>query len=568
MGSDDLASFYFAHDELFVIPVEHLAPEGMSEAFARMLQERRGLGGDWVALFDGAFRTYYGRCLSIHQRAPKSWLPPRLQNVCVVTHPEATRPYYQPFDGSSWYVYASDFDPATSNEELGAFLFVLSERLGLTRQIAHAIVHTTGYVLTLDPPALDALERACRLTTRPDREAFAALADALPSMRAVYHDELRPLVLELLEPTKRIEAAALTVPASAGGPLQALARRFNQAAREVAERYFAWQARPRDHSGSGGAAASAPVDRVCAFLAERRPTVLLAGEGGEEIWDPDRPDAVDRAREALEGICERAADSLCADLEVVGEHTDRFLASVVTPDALGTSDELDQAGGTYLHHARRIVVYSLEQPGLRPLAEAAPPYHRFLLGARTLHEWGHLAADAGWVRVPDARRDELERVQRELAKQLDAIIASAPPALASIGRREVELLRSEGFTLADMPMKRMGDYQANLLARRYLSTPEMESYIRANIKSHHQERVGPYLLLTRYAYELQYLKLSRMADPLAYFFGSTWFGEHFVERGVVTREAALELFDTVGALCACFEVDESAFRSGAASRRS
>ncbi len=57
----------------------------------------------------------------------------------------------------------------------------------------------------------------------------------------------------------------------------------------------------------------------------------------------------------------------------------------------------------YLDASRR-AVYELQQPAFDAQAGAAPPYHRLLLGARVMHEWGHLARAAKWLRVPEDRR--------------------------------------------------------------------------------------------------------------------------------------------------------------------
>ena len=39
--NDDLAAYYFAHDEMFVVPIEHLDANGMSDAFAGWLEANK-----------------------------------------------------------------------------------------------------------------------------------------------------------------------------------------------------------------------------------------------------------------------------------------------------------------------------------------------------------------------------------------------------------------------------------------------------------------------------------------------------------------------------------------------
>ena len=65
--------------------------------------------------------------------------------------------------------------------------------------------------------------------------------------------------------------------------------------------------------------------------------------------------------------------------------------------------EITQADGTYLHTERRMVAYSLSQNSWEPLTEPSPPLKRLALGARVIHEWGHLCEESGWLGVPEAR---------------------------------------------------------------------------------------------------------------------------------------------------------------------
>jgi hypothetical protein len=130
---------------------------------------------------------------------------------------------------------------------------------------------------------------------------------------------------------------------------------------------------------------------------------------------------------------------------------------------------------------------------------------------------------------------------------------------------EVEQLSSKsgslGQALLDAMLVRVEDFMSNLLAQRYLSPDEMDTYVRNNVCCHlEQYRTGAiYMELVRQAYEFQYLRLSRILDPMAWFMKSTWFGEHFIEYGIITGAMFEDLVRVVGAICDCYEVDESKF---------
>ena len=264
----------------------------------------------------------------------------------------------------------------------------------------------------------------------------------------------------------------------------------------------------------------------------------------------------------VDGIPKRAADSLIEDWSLVDRLSKRFVDALRDPEGLSPPGEsLDQEDGIYMYADRMLIAYCLAQPGFKTLAEEAPPFHRLLVGARTIHEWGHIAADAGMVRIPEHLQDQHEKTHEEVVALFDRIVAGAPAAQRQTAAREVELLRREGYRLGDMPLQRIGDYQANLLARAFLSASEMEAYIRANVRPLiDEEDVGPYLRLARHAYEYQYLTLSRMADPFGYFLSCTWFAEDLIASGIVTEAETRELFEAVGRMFACYEVDSTRIR--------
>ena len=82
-----------------------------------------------------------------------------------------------------------------------------------------------------------------------------------------------------------------------------------------------------------------------------------------------------------------------------------------------------------MHRDRRLLAYNLDEPGIDRLHGPALPYARAMLGARTVHEWAHLAVDAGWVPLAVPAAELAQRVAA-LAARLEALIAAAPNAIA------------------------------------------------------------------------------------------------------------------------------------------
>jgi hypothetical protein len=554
LGSEDWgAELWFAYPEVFLIPVEHQSSDGMHPAFAHALRERRGVSEAWLELFDQALTSYFERVAALTTAAPRYWRAPRLANLCIVQDANRTRPYCTPFSKSSLVLYASDFDPECSNLEHAVYQLVHAERLSLTGDVGMTWIHNLGYFLMRTPEEREAFAIGCSTSPRPDAHAFRALAERMGLVESLHHDELSPGPAPTESSTARVELAGLTVLAEHQAEFQTVAKTFLAVAHDVMQRHFEAQ-----RSGGDGSSDQELVE----WLAESAPMVLLADHFGGTLWDPDRPEEVGAIRAVVDGIPSGAARSLIEDWSVIDAHTTRFLDALADPDELVPPGEsLDQEDGIYVHADRKIIAYCLAQPGFKTLAEEAPPFHRMLVGARTVHELGHLAADAGIVRVPEHLKDAHENAHQKVLAIFDRIVADAAEVHRGTAEREVELLRREGYRLGDMPLQRVSDYQANLLARAFLSAGEMEAYIRANVRSLiDEEEIGPYLRLARYAYEYQYLTLSRMDDPFDYLLSCTWFAEDLIEPGIVTEDRARELFDAVATLFACYEIDTTRIR--------
>jgi hypothetical protein len=135
-----------------------------------------------------------------------------------------------------------------------------------------------------------------------------------------------------------------------------------------------------------------------------------------------------------------------------------------------------QSGYAFVHPSRCLITYNLHEPGLERLRGPALPYAREMLGARTIHEWAHLAVDAGWVPCTISA-PELDARVEAVAALLDAVIEAAPTEVVArtgtdlvppLPREPVGGRNSPGSGLAHLLLARMPDFRANLLAQRFL----------------------------------------------------------------------------------------------------
>src|SRR6185436_15591236 len=106
---------YYLHDpRVALIPIEHLAPGGISTELAALLVERRAWEPARVELLSRAFALYWERSAALAARA-RTWVAPRLRHIAVVAEAEDVRPYAQMLNTSAWTLYACDLDPERSH---------------------------------------------------------------------------------------------------------------------------------------------------------------------------------------------------------------------------------------------------------------------------------------------------------------------------------------------------------------------------------------------------------------------------------------------------------------------
>ncbi|MDI1436871.1 hypothetical protein [Polyangium sorediatum] len=553
--------FYMAHPGALLIPAEHLDEEGIAALAGEeraLLQGRLGVSEEHIALFNRGYRLYRARAASLHARAPGSWLPPRKANLLLATDPARVRPYAEPFLGTTWFLYASDLDPTRSHEEYVCYQLFHVERLAFLKALRAAVCFNLSYFLDRTENELHDFSRAASRATRPDAPAFVALARALPWIRTLYHLPLREPPPGRSEGLGHVDGADLLIPKEVRPDLLALFGAFDAAAREMQASFLAAQA-------AESAEGPTPVDIVCRFLAEERPDVVLVDPSGKVVYRPEDADKLDDARAALAPLVStRVAESLREDLRVVSDKSRAVLASLRDPDVLRrTSTEVDLEGGVYIRADLRRIVYELRQPGFDPLREEAPPYHRQLLAARVVHEWGHLVHEAGLVRVPEARKREYEAALGFVEADWETLVAHMPARLAEDVSHELEELRADpaspGPALARGTLTRIADYASNVFFRGYLRSEELQSYIRTNVRHHLNEDLGPLAQLARHALELQYLGLASSGDPLPYFLETSYFDAYFVRTQVYAEGEIRGLLHSMQRLCQCYELDPEAF---------
>jgi hypothetical protein len=543
-----LDAFYFLDPRVSLVPIEHLGPDGIDAEFAERLAARPGWSAARVALLDDGFALYWERQTSLARRTG-DLLPPRLRNVAVVHAADAVRPYASLLNTSTWTLYACDLDPERSDPELVAYLLAHGERMTETGEVTLAAVHLAAWWFERSEDERQAFRDAAHASTRPDAAAFRAIADALPWLRELRHVRLRPPRQGAHRP---IAGTGLLVPRAR----EALPDRLVAQCRDAAT-----SALTAFHTRWRGADAAA-ADELCAWLERDRPPLLITGTRGAILWDPDAARQTDVVRERLRSAATEVLHEIRADLAVVARHTRRFLAALADPSALPPTDPTTaQSGYSYLHVERRMIAYNLDEPGIERLAGPSLPYARAMLGARTVHEWAHLAVDGGLVpRTVD--EPTWQRLLADLAARLDDTIAHAPRAIRERCASDLRALArdgSAGGALAAIFASRIPDYRSNLLGFPFLDLAEREAYVRQNVRPLAAEYPPAQLWrqVVRTLYELQYLGFSQVPDPRRYFFGTTRLEHDFIACGALDVERFDMLAAAARALCTAHAVDGS-----------
>src|SRR5262249_40172515 len=115
-----------------------------------------------------------------------------VRHVAVATQADAVRPYAQLLNTSAWLLYAPDVDPATSHPEFLAYVLALGDRMARSGEVATAPVQAAAWWPDRTAGRCAASAAAPARSPRPDAAALAAVADALPWLRDLHHETLRP----------------------------------------------------------------------------------------------------------------------------------------------------------------------------------------------------------------------------------------------------------------------------------------------------------------------------------------------------------------------------------------
>jgi hypothetical protein len=532
-----------------LVPIEHLGPEGVDREFAAALAAR-AWSADRIALFDAAFALYWRRSADLARRV-RGWPAPRLRHLAVVEDPLDVHPYVSLLNTSAWTIYASDLDPGVSHPELVAYLLAYGDRLMVLGEVTMAALHAAPWWLERDDAECAAFAAAAARTARPDGDALRRLAAALPWLRRLGHATLRPVA----GAHRCIAGSDVQVPRELEVEPTALVETWTAVARDAVAAYTArWRA--PDPPG---------VRALRDWLDADAPPLVVAARG-RLLWDPETPPRTGALRAELARCSGAALRDVRADLQVVAAHTRRFLAALTDAGALPPAADAEQRGYVFMHRSRGLLAYDLDEAGIDRRRAPALPFARAMLGARAVHEWAHRAVDAGCVpwSLPaaqyEARRDAV-------AALFDAAVADAPAALRAATADDLATLVADaggppGQALVALLLRRMPDFQCNLLAARFLDEAERETYVRHNIRALRGDYppAQRWRMLVRYLYELQYLRFSAVADPRRFLLASTWADADLIASGLVSRPRFDALADAVAALCDGYAVDASKVR--------
>lgn len=544
-----LRRFCFTHACAFVVPAEALGEHGADKVWADAAVEQARLTPAQLDCLERGFALYWQRAGELFRHAPASWFPPRRTNLLVVSDAAAVAPYFDPFGGSSSLLYLSDLD---THPEYVAGLLLHNERVSLLRSLRAALICNLSAWLGHDPARLQAFSDAARRATRPDAPVFVHLADAFEWIADLRHATLHPPSEHDTETWLHVDAAELYVPKRHQARLVALCDAAERALNTAMQ-----AARP-----ARAAASHASLDTLCNAMQRARAHLIVKAADGRTVWAPGTDDT--RAlRDALSGASDAAVASLQADFMVVHERSRSFLDALLDPASLARHCAvLEASDGVYLDAAQHAVVYELRQSGFDAGTDPAPPYHRLLLGARVMHEWGHLAHAGKLLRVPEQHKGAYAAARAELGECFVQVLSRIPQRLQADVAEELQQLSAQpgeqAAALARKTLSRVGDYLANLMCSHFLPAEEMQAYVRSNVRSHLAEELGLVGELARYAYEVHYLGLAEM--PRSYFFSISRYRDYFVRSGLVSERDTNALFDAAGRVLACYTIDETRLR--------
>jgi hypothetical protein len=544
--SPAIRRFALAHPSIVIVPAELLDEHGLEQEFAEFLIAEGRLSVDQIDCLERGTALYWQRCRDLFTRAPSSWFPPRQMNLLIVSEPRGILPYMEPFTGTSSLLYASDLD---THPEYVAYALVHVDRLALLGSVRTTLVCNLSYWFDRDDASRSAFASAAARARRPDARCFIALANTFEWIDQLLHIPLREPQQDVTEPYLEIvEGAELYAPKRLQPQITALCEQAEDAISEAMQ----------TTAPAAVPARSRTVDALCDWLQQTRPHVIVVAPDDTTVWSPEMNDP-QWMRRALVNASDAAVASLHEDLRTIDERSRQFLERVTDVDMLPKSCAvLEFQGGTYIDPARRAVVHKLRQEVYDSLTLPAPPYFRLFLGARVMHEWGHLAHAAKFLRVPDENKLAYKEARAELGDCFLKAITAIPAITRSTDPETAGLSLCSNHLpaiLARKTLARVGDYLSNLMCSKMLPGEEMQAYVRTNVRHHFDKKLGLVSELARYAYEVHYLALADL--PRSYFFNTSRFVDYFIHTGIITEDNTNALFDAAGRVLACYEIDEA-----------
>ena len=538
--------FSLAHSHIVLIPAEALDEHGLEPEFAELLVTEGRLSPAQIDCLERGTALYWQRCRDLFARAPSSWFPPRQANLLILPEQRGILPYMEPFIGTTSSLYKSDLD---THPEYVAYMLVHVDRLALLKSVHATLICNLSYWFDRDDASRSAFASAAARAKRPDAKCFTALAGAFDWIDQLFHVPLREPQHDITEPHLEIvEGAEIYAPKRLQPEVTALCAKAEEAAGSALEVSVPTTVPARSRT----------VDALCDWLQQTRAQVIVVTPEGTTVWSPDIKDPR-WMRRGLVSATDDAVVGLHEDLRTIDERSRQFLERVTNVDALPKSCAvLETGGGTYLDPARRVMVHKLQQKGFDYLTAPAPLYFRLFLGARVMHEWGHLAHAAKFVRVADENKSAYKEARSELGNCFVRAIAAMPERVRAMDAQTAGLdLRSKELPplLARKTLGRVGDYLSNLMCSKLLPGEEMQAYVRTNVHHHFDEKLGLVSELARYSFEVHYLALANL--PRSYFFNTSRFADYFIDSGIISEENTNALFDAAGRVLACYEIDET-----------
>ena len=544
--SPALHRFALAHPSIVVVPAELLDEHGLEPEFAELLITEGRLSAAQIDCLERGTALYWQRCRDLFARAPESWFPPRQTNLVIISEQRGIFPYTEPFPGTSSLLYQSDLN---THPEYVAYMLLHVDRLAWLSSVRAALVYNLSYWFDRDDASRSAFAGAAARAKRPDALCFTALADAFEWIDQLFHIPLREPQQDIGEPYLEIlEGAGVYAPTRLQPQVTALCNAGDDAV-NTAIQVTAPAVVP---------ARSPTVDALCDWLQQTRAHVVVLAPDGTMAWSPEMNDPR-WMRRALVNASDSAVASLHGDLRTIDERSRQFLERVTDVDMLPKSySVLESGGGTYLDPTRRAVVHKLQQEHFDRLGAPAPPYFRLGLGSRVMHEWGHLAHAAKFLRVADENKNAYREARTQLGDCFVNTIAAIPEKARARDAETAALSLSSNelpAVLARKTLARVGDYLSNLMCSKMLPGEEMQMYVRSNVRPHFDEPLGLVSELMRYTHEVHYLALADL--PRSYFFKTSRFVDYFIRGGIITEDNTNALFDAAGKVLACYSIDEA-----------